>query len=297
MTEPRLIVYSSLFPSQAAPSAGIFIRERMFRVARRLPLVVVAPQAWSPFDWMVRLFRSGFRPMAAARETVEGVEVHRPRWLSLPGVGKGLDGWLMALCTERCVRRIHERFRATVIDAHFLYPDGWAATRIASRLGVPATITIRGSKDESLIGTSREPRLREAMQAAHKLFAVSTALQLNVAQKLGIAADKVKVIGNGVDLAKFAPVERAQARRRLGIPEEAKVLIGVGNLVPGKGFQRVIPLLPALRQRHPGLVYLIVGGGASQGDMRRSLESLAREHCVQDVVRFAGRQPQDELKW
>src|SRR5690606_25564559 len=66
---PRLIVYSSLFPSEAAPQAGVFIRERMFRVGERIPIVVVAPQAWSPFDRLIRLFRPGFRPMAPARET------------------------------------------------------------------------------------------------------------------------------------------------------------------------------------------------------------------------------------
>jgi glycosyltransferase involved in cell wall biosynthesis len=75
------------------------------------------------------------------------------------------------------------------------------------------------------------------------------------------------------------------------------VLIGVGNLIPSKGFQRVIPLLPRLRQRHPGLVYLIVGGGATQGDLRASLEAQARECGVEDAVRFCGRLPQDELRW
>jgi len=124
VTQPRLIVYSSLFPSAAAPTAGTFIRERMFRVAKRVPIVVVAPQAWSPFDALIRRFRPDFRPMAASHEQVDGIDVYRPRWLSLPGVGKRFDGWLMALCTEACVRRVHRRFRATAIDAHFLYPDG-----------------------------------------------------------------------------------------------------------------------------------------------------------------------------
>ncbi len=297
MIEPRLIVYSSLFPSAAAPTAGTFIRERMFRVARRIPIVVVAPQAWSPIDALIRLFHRDFRPVAAAYEQIDGVEIYRPRWLSLPAVGKRFDGWLMAVCTEGCVRRIHRQFRATAIDAHFLYPDGWAATRIAQRLGLPATITIRGSKDEWLIGTSREAGLREAMARATKLFAVSQALARNVAHSLGVAPEKVEVIGNGVDAERFAPVDRAEARRRLGVPQDAPVLIGVGNLVPGKGFQRVIPLLPRLRERYPGLVYLIVGGGATQGDLRPSLEAQARECGVQDAVRFCGRQPQEDLRW
>lgn len=297
MIEPRLIVYSSLFPSAAVPNSGTFIRERMFRVAKRVPIVVVAPQAWSPFDWVVRMFRKTFRPTAAAYEKMDGIDVYRPRWFSLPGFGKRFDGWLMARCTERTVRSIHRAFRATAIDAHFLYPDGWAATRIANRLGLPATITIRGSKDEWLIGTSREAGLREAMTGAVKLFAVSQALASNVAYALGVERGKVVVVGNGVDTERFSPVDRAEARRRLGIEPNAKVLIGVGNLVPGKGFQRVIPMLARLRARYPGLVYLIVGSGTSHGDMLSALQAQAREEGVADTVRFCGRQPQDSLRW
>lgn len=293
MTEPRLIVYCSLFPSTVAPTAGTFIRERMFRVGKRIPIVVVAPQAWSPFDALIRRFRPGFRPMAQRHELMDGIEVHRPLWLSLPGIGKRFDGWLMATCTERCVRRVHRRFQATAIDAHFLYPDGWAATRIAQRLGLPATITIRGSKDEWLIGTSREAGLRQAMSRATKLFAVSQALARNVAHALGAAPSKVEVIGNGVDAERFAPVDRTEARRRLGLPCDVPVLIGVGNLIPSKGFQRVIALLSRLRERYPGLVYLIVGAG----DLRASLEAQARQCGVADAVRFCGRQPQEALCW
>ncbi len=294
---PRIIVFSSLFPSAAAPAAGTFIRERMFRVAKRLPLVVVAPQAWSPFDWAIRLFRKSFRPQAATFEVMAGVEVHRPRFLSIPGVLKRLDGWLMAGFTARCVRRIHERFGATLIDAHFLFPDGYAATRIGQRLGLPVTITLRGSKDEWLIGTDREPLLCEAMRGAVHLFAVSEALKQDVGVKLGEPADKITVIGNGVDLDKFSPVDRAEARRRLGVAPDAPVIIGVGGLIERKGFHRVIPLIPALRRKHPGLVFLIVGGGTTQADMSAQLAALTAEHGVQDSVRLCGAQLPEDLKW
>ena len=48
VTTPRLLVFSSLFPSAVQPNAGLFIRERMFRVGKHLPIVVVAPQPWFP---------------------------------------------------------------------------------------------------------------------------------------------------------------------------------------------------------------------------------------------------------
>ena len=297
MGTPRILVYSSLFPSAVAPNAGGFIRERMFRVARRLPLVVVAPQAWSPFDWLIRLFRKEFRAPAPAYELMDGIEVHRPRFLSLPGVLKRFDGWLMGRCTLACVQRLQSGFGANVIDAHFGYPDGYAATWIGRRLGLPVTITLRGSKDQRLLGTDCAPALRAALSSAAHLFAVSASLVEHVGRPLGQSPERFTLVGNGVDLTRFGPADRAEARRRLDIPEDATVLIGVGNLIELKGFHRVIPLLPRLRERFPGLRYLIVGGATAQGDPSGELRALARAHGVEDIVRLCGRQPQDELRW
>lgn len=295
MTRPRLIVFSSLFPSQATPTSGTFIRERMFKVAEHIPIVVVSPQPWSPFDGIVRLFRTSFRPVMPRFENLDGIDIYRPRWLSIPGIGKRFDGWLMWRGSEWLVRKLHEQFGATLIDAHFLYPDGWAASRIAARLGLACTITLRGSKDEWLIGTNRERFLVEAMHRATKLFSVSESLKRNVAERLGIAGDKVTVVGNGVDTKKFLRIPQSEARRRLGIPLDAKVVLGVGGLVPRKGFHRVIPLIGELRERHPNLLYLVVGGGATQANMLRDLKTLAERHGVGKAVRFCGPKRPEEL--
>jgi glycosyltransferase involved in cell wall biosynthesis len=184
-----------------------------------------------------------------------------------------------------------------VIDAHFLYPDGYAATLVGRELGLPVTITLRGRKDQRLVGSPRESQLREAAASAARLFAVSDSLKRDVGAKLGQPPERILVVANGVDLDKFLPVDRAEARRRLGIDDDAKVLIGVGGLVEGKGFQRVIPLIKGLRVKFPKLVFLIVGGGTTQGDLRASLEALARSEGVADAVRFCGRQLPEELKW
>jgi glycosyltransferase involved in cell wall biosynthesis len=296
-TPPRVVVFSSLFPSAQAPTAGTFIRERMFRVAKQVPLVVIAPQAWSPFDGLVRLVRKSFRPMAAEVEVMDGVQVYRPRFFSMPGLFKRYDGWFMAHGASKVFKQVCREFKPTLVDAHFLFPDGYAASRLAKQAGLPLTITIRGSKDEWLIGTDREPFLKRALQAASHLIAVSDALKRDVAMRLGIEARKVTVIGNGVDLSKFQRVDRAQARAKLGLPDDAKVLISVGGLIERKGFHRIIPLLPALRQQWPTLRYLIVGGGTTQADMTDALKTLARQHGVDDIVQFCGAQVPAELKW
>jgi len=51
---PHIVVFSTLFPNSAQPQAGVFIRERMFRVGAQLPLTVVAPVPWFPFQSLLR---------------------------------------------------------------------------------------------------------------------------------------------------------------------------------------------------------------------------------------------------
>ncbi len=111
LTNPRLLVFSSLFPSAAQPNAGLFIRERMFRVGKHLPIVVVAPQAWFPGQGLIRWFRPHFRPMAQTREVMDGIVVHRPRFFCIPGVLKWTDGLFMALSSYFAVRRIAREHR------------------------------------------------------------------------------------------------------------------------------------------------------------------------------------------
>jgi len=128
--QARVLVFCTLFPSPAAPNAGVFIRERMSRVAAELPTVVVAPQPWFPLQSLVRRWRPHFRPPAPGREIQDGIEILRPLFFCVPGVLKFLDGRFLALSSYLALRRLRRRFQFNVIDAHFAYPDGYAAVKL-----------------------------------------------------------------------------------------------------------------------------------------------------------------------
>lgn len=292
---PAIVVLSSLFPNANQPMAGLFIRERMFRVGRQMPLVVVSPVPWFPLQGLLRRLRPGFRPGAPAYEAQRGHDVWFPRFLSVPGLFKGLDGWLMALGALPRLRALRRAGRLDLIDAHFGYPDGFAATLLGRWLGVPVTITLRGTEQRHVQDRVLATRLRRALERASHVFAVSASLR-QIAVDLGIAPDKVQVVGNGVDLDKFHPLPRAEARERLGIAAATPVLVSVKRLVERKGFHRVIELLPALRLRHPGLIYLVVGGPSPEGDMTAALRQQVADAGLQDAVRFLGALPPEQLK-
>ncbi len=293
---PRILVLSSLFPSAARPQAGLFVRERMFRVAERLPLAVVSPQPWFPLQGMVRSFRPHFRPQVPYDyEEQGGISVYFPSFFSVPGVCKGLDGTLMALGCMPLLRRLRQKPGFDLIDAHFAYPDGYAAVQLGRWFKVPVTITLRGTE----VPLSRDPvrcrRILQALAGASWVFSVSESLKRHVVA-LGANADKIEVVGNGVDIAKFYPLPKARARMELEIPANALVLISVGALVPRKGQHRVIEVLPKLLPHYPDLLYLVVGGASAEGDMTDRLKAQVTRLELEGHVRFLGPMPAEQLK-
>jgi glycosyltransferase involved in cell wall biosynthesis len=290
-----LVVLSSLFPSAARPGAGLFIRERMFRVARYRPLAVVSPQPWFPGQSLIRVWRPGYRPQAPALEIQQGIRVYHPRFLAVPGLLRRLDGWSMAIASYLLLRRL-KREGARLIDAHFAFPDGEAAVRLGRWLGLPVTVTLRGTEVPHSRNPALRPRLARTLRAADRVFSVSDSLR-RLALQFGVPAERTEVIGNGVDTAIFQPVDRAAARARFGLPAEARVLISVGGLVERKGMHRVIDCLPALLGSHPDLHYLVVGGASQEGDLRAELESQVARLGLAGRVHFLGALPSDELKW
>ena len=192
--------------------------------------------------------------------------------------------------------RLKRRFGCDIIDAHFAYPDGYAATLLGKWLKLPVTITLRGTEVPHSKNTAKRARMRTALDRAVHVFSVSDSLR-QLAQQLGAPAGKVQVIGNGVDLAKFAPIAQSEARARFGLPADAQVIVSVGALVPRKGFHRVIDCLPELIEQYPKLHYLVVGGASPEGNIAHELRAQAAELNVSDRVHFLGPVAPTELKY
>lgn len=105
--------------------------------------------------------------------------------------------------------------------------------------------------------------------------------------KLGIGnADRYTTIPSGVDLEglrRRAP-DRTRARHRLGWPGQARVVLGVGRLVPVKGFDLLLRALPAIRRECPEARLVLVGDGPERSELERLVDELA----MGDWVEMAG---------
>ena len=292
----KLLVFSSLFPSKVQPGAGLFIRERMFRVGRHIPLVVVSPVPWFPLQGLIRHFKPGYRPQPEKIEEQQSVTVYYPRFLAIPGVLRRFDGLSMALCSFLLLRRLKRDFKFTLIDSHFAWPDGYAATTLGHWLQVPVTITLRGTEVPHAKDPIKRTKMLVALGRAARVFAVADSLKRHVVA-LGAEAKNIQVVGNGVDTERFVRENKKDARAHFGLPDTAQVMVTVGGLVERKGFHRVIELMPALLEECPNLYYLVVGGACAEGDWRERLETQGSTLGVSERVLFTGTVAPDALRW
>lgn len=278
----RIVTFTTLFPNPVEPTRGIFVRNRLAGVAAHADLFVVAPlnAGRNP-----RVLRAPFR-----RRDPAGFDVLHPRFVVLPGV---LKGWDAALLHAEALPQIRGALAAALggqppdlVDAHYAYPDGAAAARLARGLGVPFVLTVRGSDLEVLAasGAQRGP-IQRTLREARAVIAVSRSLERR-AVELGAPRDRVTVVPNGVDVARFRPLDRAGAREGLGLPAEGRVLLAVARLDAVKGLDFLLEAVAALRALPEGAdaTLHLVG----EGPERRTLEAAIARLRLGSVVTLHG---------
>lgn len=270
------------------PQHGIFVAERLKHLlaSGEVDVTVIAPVPWFPVA--NRLFTRYSQWSRVPREEIfERARVLHPRFLVIPKVGMSLSPALLALRAFPVIRKIHNENRIDVIDAHYFYPDGVAASMIAHWLDIPVTITGRGS-DLNLIPRYRFPKrlILRAAERASALATVSESLR-QVLTGLGVPESKIRVLPNGVDVDVFRPV-RDRKDQVVGERIDKIRLLSVGNLVELKGHDLVIRSLLHL----PETFHLSIVG---DGPMRSQLRRLSKEIGVESRVHFLGRLSRGDL--
>ncbi len=289
MTHLSILTLSTLFPNPAQPNHGVFVENRLRHL---LASGLVDAEVVAPVPWMPRL-AARHHPLGGLAEVPrlerrDGLTIHHPRYPVIPKVGMTLAPWLLARALRPVLARVLAARPIDLIDAHYFYPDGVAAVWLGQHFGLPVVVTARGT-DLNLIPDYPVPRrlIVAAARRAAGLVAVCQALKDRLVE-LGIPTDRVRVLRNGVDLARFRPVDRAEARAALGLPPEPHLLVSVGQLIERKGHDLVIGALAEL----PG-VHLAIAGN---GPLRPALEAQAAALGVAGRVRFLGAVPHDRLR-
>ncbi|MEE8105339.1 MAG: glycosyltransferase, partial [Planctomycetota bacterium] len=226
----RILTVTALFPSVAAPTRGVFIRERMKAVAKLGAEVrVIAPVPHVPPGSLGNRYAS-FRD-TPDEEVIDGLRVVHPRYWMLPKVGMYIQERSYARGIRAAVADAVREFQPDLIDAHYLYPDGCAVARVAAEHGIPFAVSARGS-DVKLLGTIAftKKRIHAMLEQAALVISVSADLRDNIRSIIEWPGD-VAVIPNGIDPEKFHIRPREEACEQLKIPSDQRRVVCVGHLV------------------------------------------------------------------
>jgi len=238
----------------------------------------------------------GYRNRLRQRETVEGVEVVRVVTYLAPNRGT----------TRRIANYVSYMISATAFASGLPRPDvvvatspqffcGWAGVLTSRLRRAPLVLEIRDLWPESIaaVGALRNRALLRFLERLERAMYRAAALVVTVGQGYrrellarGVSDERLAVVPNGIDLARFAPREPDLAlKRSLGL--EGRFVVGYsGTIGMASGLGVVLRAAQALgRAGRDDVAFLLVGDGA----VREELSTEARRLGLARVV-FAGRQ-------
>lgn len=134
---------------------------------------------------------------------------------------------------------------------------------------------------------------RRVYQSADRVITLSTAFKNLVAEQYGVDAGRVHVIPGAIDAAASDPgISRTEARERIGWPTDRPIVLSIRRLCRRVGVDVLIQAAVDVAREHPDVLFMIGGTGPLQSE----LESLIRDHGLQDHVRLLGFVADEDLQ-
>lgn len=234
-------------------------------------------------------------------EADPGVRVHHVHAGPFEGLHKeDLPGQLCTFARDLLRAEAgHEQGWFDLIHSHY-WLSGQVGALVRDRWGVPLVHTMhtmaKVKNDLLAAGDTPEPAARllgeqQVVEAADMLVANTDLEAKQLIDLYDADPAAVEVVHPGVDLSLFAPLDQAEARRRLQLPEHALVPLFAGRIQPLKAPDVLLHAVAVLLERDPALrerlVVPIVGGPSGTGlEHPDSLAELAAALGLTDIVRF-----------
>lgn len=239
----------------------------MHRLSRELSDRGVSIRVVCPLARFNRRVRFCYLARGGSR-VVDGVDVSYVPYANVPhGLSPEWDGTSL----ERRIRQaIEPGWRPDVIQAHRLFPTGYATVRLARRLGVPIVVTAHGSDVHAHPARNRRIAscTRDVIESADRVTAVSDYLSKGVV-RLGKPRAPVLTIRLGVDTTLFRPHCAGEVRAALGLPGDGPGLVSVSRVTEEKGVLDLVDAFVRLSAELPSAWLALVGDGPAMPEVRK----------------------------
>lgn len=220
----KILFVSNLFPDATDPVRGRINATLLRQMNSKAEVRVVGLRPSLPF-----VGRNYDRLKSCPDD-----EVLRPVYRTVayvPKVGSRINHRLLAARARVTLHRVQRDFDFDVILCSWLYPDVCGVARLLKGLKVPLVGISQGSDAHQYLKIRfRRQLIVKTLNRIGGTITRSKDLALRLGEA-GVRDDRLFPIYNGVDTDLFQPDSRRDARRAVGLPEDPRLILYVGNLL------------------------------------------------------------------
>lgn len=287
----RVCIVTTMFPKYFGDSYGPFVFEEAKFLAKKGVEVHVITQ---------------HNQGAAYEEIMEGVHVHRFRWME-PKEFKALIYFSGFIDNLRLITYlislffsliwITRRYNLEIYHAHHTIPTGFVAIIVSKFLRIPVVITAH-LMDITTHGADAGPLenivdfesnfifkrlITFSLNSANKIIAVSEDLAGRI-RKIGINND-LMVLRNAVDIGRFKPRKNVELRYEYGIADDEILILFIGHLEPFKGVFELITAFNEVNKSDSKTKLMLIGEGQQKQEVQKEISRFS----LDDSVIFTGK--------
>lgn len=141
---------------------------------------------------------------------------------------------------------------------------------------------------------------KTCLETANCIVATSPQEQEHMRSHLSTLGN-IQIIPCGTDIERYGSISRAEARQKLGLPLDAKVVFYIGRFDPRKGIETLVRAVAQSRFRGDDTLHLVIGGGSRPGEKdgleRDRIEGIVQELGLISNTQFPGRISSEELPY
>ncbi|MHB8581719.1 MAG: TIGR04063 family PEP-CTERM/XrtA system glycosyltransferase [Gammaproteobacteria bacterium] len=210
--------------------------------------------------------------------------------------------WRLIQALKARLRDVVNATHPHILHAHSPLLNAFPALTVGREMGLPVVYEIRAFWEDAAAdhGTATEWGLRyrltraletHVIRRADAVTTICEGLRTDLIAR-GIAAEKVTVIPNAVDINQFrvgTPPDR-DLMEKYGL-QSGFTLGFAGSFYAYEGLDVLLRAMPYIAEAIPQVRLLLVGGGPQESGLR----TLAAELGMNDIAHFAGRVPHEEI--
>ncbi len=237
-------------------------------------------------------------------ESVDGLDFYRTP-LSTDFISKlpVLNQWSVVQTLCRRLEEIIPEVKPDILHAHSPALNGLAAVITAKKYNIPVVYECRAFWEDAAVdhGTTSENSLRYRItrmletyvfKKADRVTTICEGLRHDIIDR-GVAADKITVIPNAVNIEKFSYGMSPDIELKKGLGLSGKTVLGfIGSFYAYEGLPLLLEALPKILKSNSDVRILLVGGGPQEELIKNKTKKLG----IEDSVVFTGRVSHEKVQ-